>query len=60
MSIFDNGLAHLKPEKDEVEGTENDFPVYIRLAHLKADEDEVEEQEDVLSVYIYSTMDSPT
>jgi hypothetical protein len=30
LSIFDNGVAHLKAEKDEVEGKEDDHPVYIQ------------------------------
>ncbi len=29
LSLFDNGLAHLKAEKDELEGQEDDLPVYI-------------------------------
>jgi hypothetical protein len=29
LSIFYNGLAHLKAEKDEEEGQEDDLPVYI-------------------------------
>jgi hypothetical protein len=30
--ILQNGLAHLKAEKDEVEGQEDDLPVSIRDA----------------------------
>jgi hypothetical protein len=30
MSLFDNGLAHLKAEKDEVGGQEDERPVYIQ------------------------------
>jgi hypothetical protein len=47
MSIFDNGLAHLKAEKDEVEGQKADLPVIFDNgpAHLKAEKDEVEGQE---------------
>jgi hypothetical protein len=29
LSIFNNGLTHLKAEKDEEEGQEDDLPVYI-------------------------------
>jgi hypothetical protein len=29
LSIFYNGFTHLKAEKDEVEGQEDDLPVYI-------------------------------
>ncbi len=66
LSIFDNGLAHLKAEKDEVEGQEDDLlfifclfclypvyiPVYILQFYLKAEKDEVEGQEDYRLVYI--------
>jgi hypothetical protein len=53
LSIFYNGLANLKAEKDEVEGQEDDLLSIFdnELAQLKAEKDEVWGQEDDLPVY---------
>ncbi len=54
LSIFDNGLTHLKAEKDEVEGQEDDILSIFDngLSHLKAEKDEVEGTENDFPVYI--------
>jgi hypothetical protein len=55
--MFNNGLAHLKAEKDEVEGTGDDLPVYIRQWTCPPEGREggstVEGQEHDLPVYIF-------